>query len=67
MGNTIKTNSLLSNPGFWKGASRVADMYGKLDEYNYQNDSDYDAIKNDWVNVGQNILISVHKNVKRKK
>ncbi|MBD3270669.1 hypothetical protein GF376_04030 [Candidatus Peregrinibacteria bacterium] len=66
MGNIAKTTRLLTSPTFFKGASRVVDLYGKLDEYNYQ-DADYYALKADWANVGNDISISMNKNGKEKK
>ena len=53
----IKTKStdLFSKPSFLRGASRVFDISGKLDEYNYQTEADDRAIEKDWKIVGQDI------------
>ncbi len=59
MNDELKTTKLCTSPTFFKGASRVIDLYGKLDEYCYQEDADYFALKNDWDNVGNAIYISI--------
>ena len=57
----IKTPStdLFSKPSFLKGASRVVDLFGTLDEYNYRDDADSHAIAKDWKMVGLDISDSV--------
>jgi len=57
----IKTKStdLFLIPSFLKGASRVADLYGKLDEYDYRDDADCHALKEDWKIVGLDIKASI--------
>lgn len=57
--NVLKTTNLLTSPTFLKGASRVVDLYGKLDEYTYSDNADFFALKNDWENVGNTIYISI--------
>ena len=42
-----------------KGASRVVDLFGKLDEKNAVLHSDYDALKGDWEIVGNSIHVSI--------
>lgn len=54
------STKLLTSPSFLKGASRIVDLYGKLDEYNYQENADYEALKADWENVGNYMSISVN-------
>ncbi|MBI2426592.1 MAG: hypothetical protein HYV34_01980 [Candidatus Kerfeldbacteria bacterium] len=46
------TTLFFSVPSFKKGASRLMDLTGSLDEYNSQPDADYQALKKDWGNVG---------------
>lgn len=55
----LKTTMLLTSPTFLKGASRVVDLYGKLDEYAYSDNADFFALKNDWENIGATIYISI--------
>lgn len=66
MGDIVKTTRFLTSPSFLKGASRIVDLYGKLDEYNCQDNADYHALQNDWVNVGNYIQISMTQNGKGK-
>ena len=62
MGNTkIKSTDLFSIPSFMKGVSRTVNLFGNLDEYNYQDNADAHAIKNDWKNVGLDIKSSIKK------
>jgi len=37
----------------------VADLYGKLDEYDYRDDADCHALKEDWKIVGLDIKASI--------
>ncbi len=53
--NNLKTIRTMRKPSFMKGASRVFDLYGKLDEYKKQDDADYQALKDSWENVGKTI------------
>lgn len=54
-----RSTDLFSFPSFLKGASRVVDLFGKLDEYKYDDDADTKALKKDWEVVGQNIKESI--------
>jgi hypothetical protein len=57
----FKTTALMTSPNFSKGATKVFNLYGKLDEYDYQNDADRVALETDWKNVGTSICISTSK------
>jgi len=60
MNNTkTKSTDLFSTPSFLKGTSRVFDLYGGLDEYNYRDDADQHALKKDWEIVGSDIRSSI--------
>lgn len=53
----LKSTKLIKYPSFFKGASRVVDIYGKLDKFNEQTDSS--SLSNDWNNVGKSIYSSI--------
>lgn len=55
----VKSTDLFSSPSFIKGTSRIVDLYGKLDEYNYRDDADSHALKQDWKIVGSDIKSSM--------
>ncbi len=42
--------------------SRVADLFGKLDTYRYTKNSDTEALKNDWKNVGNDMCTVIKEN-----
>ena len=55
----------MTSPTFLKGVSRVFDLYGKLEEYSYQESADYHATETDWKNVGDDIFTSINQYVKK--
>ncbi|EKD93232.1 MAG: hypothetical protein ACD_28C00200G0005 [uncultured bacterium] len=67
MEKDLKKSSLFHFPSFLKGASRVMDLYGKLDHTHRQENADYFALKNDWANVGNALYISIHDYAQKKK
>lgn len=46
---------LAAMPSTLRGGARLADMFGKLDEYRFSDTPDFDALKNDWEIVGKDI------------
>ncbi len=57
----IKSSDLFSKPSFSKGVSRILDLFGNLDQYDYRDDADAHAIKKDWENVGSDLKSSIEK------
>lgn len=60
MNKFIKTTNLLNYPSFSRGTARVFDLFGNLDSYNYSDNPDFEAIQNDWLNVGNDINFGVN-------
>ena len=58
MGRT-DTPSWANSPSSMRGAARLADLFGQLDEYNHSSTPDYDAIRQDWEEVGKQIRTSL--------
>ena len=55
---TINSSGLFNYPSFQKGLSRVFDLFGNIDIYNYSDsddEADYNALKSDWKLVGCDI------------
>lgn len=48
-------------PSSMKGAARVVDLFGKLDEYKTYPDPDSEMLRKDWEVVGEDIRISMTK------
>ncbi len=67
MKNFIKSTWFSVSPSFLKGASRVVDLFGKLDDYNFKEMDDYKALKRDWENVGKTISNSMSEYDKKEK
>jgi len=59
MNDFIRSTKLFSAPSTIKGIARVVDIFGNLDEYNYQENADAKAIQMDWENVGVDISNSI--------
>jgi hypothetical protein len=59
--DTIKTIRRYNSASFrfLRGASRIVDMYGKLDEYRPMTD-DVVALKDDWNRVGDALYSEIH-------
>lgn len=58
----IDSSALFSNPSILKGVTRVVDLFGYLDEYNYKNteaEADAEALKRDWTIVGLDIKSAI--------
>lgn len=58
----IDSTALFANPSFLKGASRVIDLFGYLDEYNYKDtdiEADFEALKRDWCIIGLDIAKAI--------
>ena len=54
----LNSSALFTSPSFLKGAARVSDLFGYLDDYNYKptgNEADFEALKRDWEIVGLDI------------
>jgi len=54
---------LFSEPSFIEGFARIIDMGGNLDTYQYSKtdeESDCLAIKNDWIQVGEDLESAIH-------
>jgi len=52
------SSSLLITPSFFAGTTRIGDMFGQLNTYNYSKtgyDSDRKALSRDWKIVGKEI------------
>lgn len=64
--NLINSSDLYTEPSFFKGVARVLDLFGQLDEYNYKDDPDTEALKRDWTMIGKDLFISI-KNYGRSK
>lgn len=61
--NSIKdTTQLITIPSFFRGMSRVADLFGNLDTYKYTKNADTEALKNDWKNVGNDMRTVIKEN-----
>ncbi len=63
LANDISTN-LLRQPNFFKGFSRVFDLFGKLDNYNYsetEEKADFNALRKDWEMIGEDLLNAIKK------
>lgn len=67
MNKILQSTILLTYPNFFKGASRIVDLSGQLDEYATSSDADYVALKNDWKNVGKTISKSIGQYVEHAK
>lgn len=48
-------SSLYNDPNWRRGSARLADFSGSLEEYNYKENPDYEAIERDWIIVGKDI------------
>ncbi len=48
----MKATNILREPSFLRGAARVIDIFGKLDEYKYTSDLDAELLHRDWENTG---------------
>lgn len=58
----LNSSALFTNPSFLKGACRVVDLFGSLDEYNYKEsdiEADTEALKRDWEVVGYDLTKAV--------
>ena len=58
----INSSDLFTSPSFLKGSSRIVDLFGYLDDYNYKstdNQVDSEALKRDWEIVGLDILDAI--------
>ena len=56
--SVISSSQLFNYPSFLKGMSRVFDLYGNIDVYNYSDtddNADYNALKSDWKMVGYDL------------
>jgi len=57
------TFSLFAKPSFLSGVARLLDWDNNFDQYNiiYRNPSkaDYEALKNDWMTVGNDLRLSM--------
>jgi len=60
MTNDIYTTNLFTSPSMARGAARLMDLYGGMDEYNTDDNADCNALKNDWLNVGRSINDSIN-------
>ncbi|MBI4097688.1 MAG: hypothetical protein HY426_01490 [Candidatus Levybacteria bacterium] len=60
----LNSSALFSSPSFLKGVSRVVDLFGYLDNYNYkkgEKEADLEALKRDWSIIGIDIDDSIKK------
>lgn len=58
----INSSDLFASPSFMKGAARIADLFGYLDDYNYKPTGkkvDTEALKRDWNIVGLDIFEAI--------
>lgn len=54
----LNSSSLFVYPSVLKGMSRIMDMFGYLDQYNYketEQEADLNALKRDWSIIGLDI------------
>lgn len=54
----IDSSALFTTPALLKGAARVVDLFGYLDDYNYKKteaEADTEALRRDWTIVGLDI------------
>ena len=54
----LNSSALFTRPSISKGSSRVVDLFGYLDEYNYsktEEEADLKALTRDWKIVGLDI------------
>jgi hypothetical protein len=61
--NSVKTLILGARPSFTEGVSRTLDIFGTLQQYNTSlntKKADFEAMKNDWSMVGQDITAATH-------
>ncbi len=64
---------LFPTPNVWTGLGSLIDVYGALNTYNYAPSNakaDYDALRSDWLAVGDYITESIQKhydNIEREK
>lgn len=59
-----RTDFLLPKNNFWVGLGSVLNLAGSYFDYNYsmtENEADYRALKSDWENVGEDIMLSEQK------
>lgn len=60
----LKLYSLFSMPSFFRDAGRVLDLGSTMAMYNYSNspeEADCEALRSDWVAVGNDISVAVDK------
>lgn len=57
--NNLESLSWATMPSILKGSARIVDMFGGMDEYKTSPSADFDLIKNDWENVGNDIRVSI--------
>lgn len=58
----ISSSALFTTPSFLKGTSRVVDMFGTLNNYNYKEtgaEADLESLKRDWGIVGLDIANAI--------
>ena len=59
--NNIYSTDLFCYPSFVKGVARLGSIYGHLDEYNYKDNADEEALEKDWIIIGKDIGNSIEK------
>lgn len=58
----MASDYLYIQPTFWRGAARVGDLWGTLDQYNTSAtaiEADYRAIYSDWMAVGRDMASAI--------
>lgn len=51
----MELTDTLNKPSFFKGFSRIVDLFGKIDEHTYLDTSDSELLHNDWSVVGNDL------------
>lgn len=54
----VRSSILFINPSFGRGIARIVDLFGNLDDYNYdktEKEADSKALRRDWTIVGRDI------------